>query len=89
MVDANINQMLADGRIEFVTVTSANIARSLHRMLDDHARQAITDGKVRLISISPVTSAAVREVGWEVAAEAAVYTSAGVVGALERLARSP
>jgi uroporphyrinogen III methyltransferase/synthase len=88
-VDPNINAMLADGRIEFVTLTSANIARSLHRMLDSRARQAITEGRVRLVSISPVTTEAIHEVGWEVAAEAKDYTSAGVVGALERLARSP
>jgi uroporphyrinogen III methyltransferase/synthase len=87
-VDPTINEMLAVGHINFVTVTSANIARSLHRMLDDKARQAITDGRVRLVSISPVTSEAVHEVGWEVSAEAEDYTSAGVIGALVRLARS-
>jgi uroporphyrinogen-III synthase len=39
---------------------------------------------VEFISISPVTSAALREVGLPVAAEATEYTAAGVVEALVR-----
>jgi len=35
-----------------------------------------------VITISPVTSAAVRELGWPVAAEATVFTTEGVIEAL-------
>jgi uroporphyrinogen-III synthase len=41
-----------------------------------------------LVSISPVTSATIRELGLPVAAEAAVYTGEGIVEALGALARA-
>ena len=47
----------------------------------------IQAGRVKLISISPVTSAAMREVALPVAAEAKEYTSAGMVEALVKLAK--
>ena len=40
------------------------------------------------MTISPVTSAAVRELGLPVAAEATEYTTAGVVAALVGLVKS-
>ncbi len=86
-VEGAVNEMLADGRIDFITLTSSNIARSLHRLLDEKARRALAEGKGRIVTISPVTSAAVRELGWVVAAEASKYTAEGVVGALLHLAR--
>jgi uroporphyrinogen-III synthase len=61
------------------------VARALVRGLDEDERQAIQAGRVRLISISPVTSEVVRELGLPVAAEAAEYTMAGVVAALANL----
>ena len=42
---------------------------------------------MQLVSISPVTSGAVRELGLPVAAEAAEYTAAGVAEALVALAQ--
>jgi uroporphyrinogen-III synthase len=41
---------------------------------------------VKLVSISPVTSDTIRELGLPVAAEATEYTGSGVVDALVRLA---
>jgi uroporphyrinogen III methyltransferase / synthase len=70
------------GRIDYMTLTSSNIARALVRSLDAAALDAIRAGRVRLVTISPVTSAAVRELGLPVAAEAREYTTAGVVAAL-------
>ena len=73
---------LKTGRVDYVTLTSSNIARALVRALDETALAVLRDGRVKLVTISPVTSAAVRELGLPVAAEAKEYTSAGVVAAL-------
>jgi uroporphyrinogen III methyltransferase/synthase len=78
-------QDLLRGQIEYVTLTSSNIARSLLRALDEPTLTRIRAGAVRLVSISPVTSAAIRGFGVPVAAEAAEYTTEGVVQALLRL----
>ncbi len=80
-------ERLHRGEIDFIALTSSNIARALLRGLDEPARRRVEAGAVRLISISPVTSAAVRDLGLPVAAEAAEYTTAGVVAALTALAR--
>ncbi|MEO8497526.1 MAG: uroporphyrinogen-III synthase, partial [Planctomycetota bacterium] len=71
---------LAAGKIHWVTVTSSAIARSLAAMFGSALSQA------RLASISPITSATLRECGFEPAVEAAEYTMAGVVAAIERAA---
>ncbi len=77
---------LRRGEIDYVTLTSSNIARALVRALDDVCRRRLASGEVQLVSISPVTSAAVRELGLPVAAEATEYTVPGLVDALVRLA---
>jgi uroporphyrinogen III methyltransferase/synthase len=89
-IDANIDDsvlldQLRQGKIEFITLTSSNIARALLRRLDGETRQRIESGALQLVSISPVTSAAIQEMGFRVAAEATTYTSAGVVEALVKL----
>lgn len=73
---------LEAGRIDFITLTSSNIARALIRSLPFEAREHITSGKMKLITISPVTSAAVRETGLPIAAEAQEETMAGIITAL-------
>jgi uroporphyrinogen III methyltransferase/synthase len=70
------------GRLRYVTLTSSNIARALLGGVDAVCRARVEAGDVKLVTISPVTSAAVRELGLSVAAEAAVYTMAGLVDAL-------
>jgi uroporphyrinogen III methyltransferase/synthase len=80
--DAEVLEDLRASRIDYVTLTSSNIARALVRSLDAAAQETIRTGRVRLVTISPVTSAAVRELGLPVAAEAREYTVAGVVAAL-------
>jgi uroporphyrinogen III methyltransferase/synthase len=86
-LDANVLAALRDGHIHFVTLTSSNIARALIRALDAPALERIRSGAIRLVTISLVTSDAVREAGLPVAAEAQEETAAGVVRALEELAR--
>jgi uroporphyrinogen III methyltransferase/synthase len=80
--------LLRKDAVDYITLTSSNIARALARMLDREAQEAILRGSVRLVTISPVTSAAVRELGWPVAAEASVYTTAGLIDALLACAKS-
>ncbi len=81
-------EALSSGGVDYVTLTSPNIARVLGRLVDAEARQRIMSGGVKVVTISPVTSAAVRELGWPVAAEAREYTTAGVTAALLELAAS-
>jgi uroporphyrinogen III methyltransferase/synthase len=80
-----LNQV-RQGELDFVTLTSSNIARSLFQALDRVGHERIATGKVQLVSISPVTSQTVRELGLPVAAEATEYTTAGLLDALVSLA---
>jgi uroporphyrinogen III methyltransferase/synthase len=75
------------GEVDYVTLTSSNIARALVRRLDEEARDRVRRGEVGLVTISPRTSAAVRELGLPVAGEARAYTTEGLVEALCALAR--
>jgi uroporphyrinogen III methyltransferase/synthase len=77
---------LRRGEIEFITLTSSNIARALIRNLDEPCRARLESGAVKLVSISPVTSAEVRQLGLPVAAEAAEATGKGILDALVKLA---
>ena len=76
--DAAVADLLRHGRIDWITVTSSAIARALTSMFGKELR------RTRLASISPVTSAVLRELGSEPAAEADVYTMEGVVDAILR-----
>jgi uroporphyrinogen III methyltransferase/synthase len=73
--------------IDYVLLTSSNIARAFAAALNEKAREMIHTGRTKIVSISPVTSAAVRELGWNVAAEALEFTTQGVVQSLLKLAR--
>jgi uroporphyrinogen III methyltransferase/synthase len=85
-MEAEALDCLRRGEVDYVTLTSSNIARSLARALDETSRARILAGEVRLVTISPVTSADVRALGLPVAAEAEEYTVPGLVKALVRLA---
>jgi uroporphyrinogen III methyltransferase/synthase len=74
--DEEIAAALSADRIDFIAVTSSAIAQSLARMFGDSLRRA------RLVSISPVTSATLRGLGFPPHAEAVQYTMAGVVEAI-------
>jgi uroporphyrinogen III methyltransferase/synthase len=74
--DADIATELSDGRFDWITVTSSAIARSMVRLFGDSLRKA------RLASISPVTSATLRGLGFEPDVEARQYTIAGLTEAL-------
>jgi uroporphyrinogen III methyltransferase/synthase len=74
--DDSIKMAMDQGRVSWVTVTSSAIAESLVRCYGESLRQ------VRLASISPVTSSRIRELGFDVSAEASDYTAEGVVQAI-------
>ena len=74
--DPAIAAALAAGQVDWITVTSSAIARSLVRLFGEDLRRA------RLASISPLTSGVLAELGFPSAAEAARYTIEGVVAAI-------
>jgi uroporphyrinogen III methyltransferase/synthase len=84
---AVVHDALRRGEIDFVTLTSSNVARAFLRSLDEIGRTRLHAGDVRLVTISPVTSAAVAELGYAVAAEAREYTAEGLLQALIELVR--
>lgn len=68
--------LLSAGKFDWITVTSSAIAKSLHAMFGEHLRKA------KLASISPITSATLRELGLEPAAEAQTFTIPGLIEAI-------
>jgi uroporphyrinogen III methyltransferase/synthase len=74
--DADVCEALEQGRIDWITVTSSAIARSLVGMFGERLRTC------RLASISPLTTETLGSLGYEAAAEATEYTMAGVVAAI-------
>ena len=85
-IDLELLEEINQGRIDYITLTSSKIAEALIRLLSPAARRRVRSGEVQLVSISPVTSAAIRKLDLPVAAEAAEYTTAKVVEALAALA---
>jgi len=72
----------AEGRIDWVTVTSSAIARSTAGLLGDHLQRC------QLASISPITSDTLRDSGHAPAVEATEYTTDGVIRAILRAVES-
>ena len=72
---------LAEGSIDWITLTSSAITERLHALLPEPARARI-GRSIRLASISPVTSATAARLGWPIAAEARAFTWPGLVAAL-------
>ncbi len=78
---------LERGEIDFVALTSSNIALGFARSLGAEGRRHVLEGRTRLVAISPRTAAAAREAGLPAAGVAEVYTGAGVIEAMGRLVR--
>ncbi len=76
--DPEVVAQLRAGKIDWITVTSSAIGRSMARLFGPDVRLA------KLASISPVTSATLRELGHEPAAEADPYTLVGLADAIVR-----
>jgi uroporphyrinogen III methyltransferase/synthase len=77
---------IAEGSVDWITLTSSAIAARLHELLPEPARRRV-GREVRLASLSPVTSETARRLGWDVAVEAGEYTWEGLIRSLvERVA---
>ncbi len=74
--DPTVAALLRAGRIDWITVTSSAIARSLAGLFGEDLRRA------KLASISPITSGTLCELGHPPAVEAAQYTMAGLAAAI-------
>lgn len=83
-----VAERLAEGSVDWITLTSPAISERLHALLPDAARGRI-GREIRLASISPVTSAAARKLGWDVEVEAQHATWDGLVAELLTLPAVP
>jgi uroporphyrinogen III methyltransferase/synthase len=78
---AAVIDRLAEGSVDWITLTSPAITERLHALLPAPARPLV-GRSIRLASLSPVTTAAAERLGWTVAVEARTYTWDGLVEAL-------
>ena len=76
--DPDVLASLDSSKITWTTVTSSAIARSLVNLFGESLKNT------RLASISPITSATLRELGFEPAVEAEVHTMDGLIDAMCR-----
>jgi uroporphyrinogen III methyltransferase / synthase len=74
---------LERGELDWIALGSPSIAQSLDNLFPPQARPLL-GGRIRLASISPVTTARARELGLEIAAEAVDYTWEGLIQAIIR-----
>jgi uroporphyrinogen III methyltransferase/synthase len=72
----DVADALKAGEVHWITVTSSPTARSLVRLYGELLRTA------RIVSISPLTSATLKELGFPAAVEATPHTVDGMVGTL-------
>ncbi|HID21110.1 MAG TPA: uroporphyrinogen-III synthase, partial [Planctomycetaceae bacterium] len=75
--------MIEQGELDWIGLSSPPIARSLFRLLTPRALAQLGE-RVRIASISPVTTEAAFEVGLPVNAEALEYTWDGILDAIAR-----
>ena len=85
----NLRQLLTshwkDGPPDYVLLTSSNIARAIVANLNAEQLESIRSGRVKLVTISPVTSSAVKDLGLPVAGEAHPYTTEAMLEKLGEL----
>jgi uroporphyrinogen III methyltransferase / synthase len=74
--NTTVEALLRAGQIDWITVTSSSIARSLARLFGEDLRRA------KLASISPLTSGVLADLGYNPAAEATEYSVAGLVASI-------
>lgn len=79
---AEASHRLLNGRMDWVTFTSSSTFVNLVSLLGPQADSVLRD--VRIASIGPITSAAIRAAGYAPAVEASEYTTVGLVDAMVR-----
>ena len=72
------------GKVDAVTFTSSSTVKNFLALLPEASR-ATALSRVRACSIGPVTSATLRDYGWQPAVEAATHDVEGLVAAVVRL----
>ncbi len=77
----DVVELLTNGNLDWIGVSSPAIARNIVRMLPSAAWPNIGQ-RIRVASISPVTTATCREVGLPVSVEAAEHTWNGIFSAI-------
>jgi uroporphyrinogen III methyltransferase / synthase len=80
---AAVLERIAEGSVDWITLTSSAITERLHALLPEESRRRV-GREIRLASLSPVTTATADRLGWPVAAEAGTYTWDGLVDAIVR-----
>ncbi|QDT94980.1 uroporphyrinogen-III C-methyltransferase [Gimesia aquarii] len=73
--------LLESGELDWIGLSSPSIARNFNRLLTEKAREQLGK-KIKLASISPVTTQAASEVGLQVEAEAEEYHWKGIFDAI-------
>lgn len=79
--DNRLRKMIETDTVDWITLTSPSIARSFVARYGDSLYQN-PESKIRIASISPVTSQAAEKLGLEVNVEAEQYTLAGMIEAM-------
>ncbi|HEX3600142.1 MAG TPA: uroporphyrinogen-III C-methyltransferase, partial [Lacipirellulaceae bacterium] len=74
--EADVAKALSAGKVDFTTVTSSAIARSLVNLFGESLR------KTRLAAISPLTAGVLAELGFPADITAETYTAEGLVDAI-------
>ncbi len=80
-IDPVVLGRIAEGSVDWITLTSSAITERLHALLPVEASRRV-GRSIRLASLSPVTSATAERLGWPIAAEANTYTWDGLVTAI-------
>lgn len=83
---ADALERLDAGEIDWITFTSPSSFQNLLALLGDARRERVR--RILLASIGPVTSRAIREAGFTVAAEADPHNAAGLAAAIRRAVES-
>jgi uroporphyrinogen III methyltransferase/synthase len=81
--DATVIQRLEKAEVDWITVTSPRTVRALESRLPDTATRHIGN-KIKVASISPLTSAAARSAGWEPIVEARDASMDSLIDAIVR-----
>lgn len=76
-----VDDLLLRGELDWIGLSSPAMARRLAALLPQDARKHVGT-RIRLASISPVTTGAAREVGLAIAVEAAEFTWDGLLAAI-------
>ena len=79
--DPEVLEMITQGKIDWVTMTSSAIASSAIKLFSDAIAQS--GGKTKTVSISPRTSQTMRELGFEPDAEATQFNMPGIIAAMQ------